>query len=269
MWRILIFPPAENMRTLQLTTSQRLPPAAPMSLLPPFSRAPPSSSAQNPRTPATARSRTSAAAPQPAAALRSGPTASNMASQMCHKDAMDPYGLLSPSPPEPEHHSEPERPPEPAPPERPPEPAPPERPPVPVPPKPGPPVPSRADNTVISPKKIWGGATRLNCVLGHGSPSSLTHHSSLSCVLGYGSPSSLILHGIPDCMPRRGSPRSLTCHGIPDCMLRHGSLSSLIRPGGVPALPPVSALHEPPGHPLYPRCICYGARRALWGGGGG
>ncbi|KAL0168407.1 hypothetical protein M9458_036629, partial [Cirrhinus mrigala] len=40
---------------------------------------------------------------------------------------------------------------------------------------------------------------------------------------------------------------SLTCHGIPDCMLSHGSLSSLIRPGGVPPLPPVSALHELPG----------------------
>ncbi|KAL0153795.1 hypothetical protein M9458_050926, partial [Cirrhinus mrigala] len=55
MWRILILPPSESTRTLQFTTSQLPPPAAPISLLPPFlprfpqsSRAPPSSSAQIP-----------------------------------------------------------------------------------------------------------------------------------------------------------------------------------------------------------------------------
>ncbi|KAL0147009.1 hypothetical protein M9458_057533 [Cirrhinus mrigala] len=117
--------------------------------LPPFlprflqsSRAPPSSSAQN--------------SSQPAAPPRSGPLASNMASHICHKDVMDQFGLLFPfpptsplvlsSPPEPERR-----------PEHPPEPAPPEHPPEPAPPKPGPPVLSWADNTLISSKKILAG----------------------------------------------------------------------------------------------------------------
>ncbi|KAI2661314.1 Transposon Tf2-6 polyprotein [Labeo rohita] len=139
---------------------------------PAVARPKPPEPAARSRTPAAApcssrpatvpRSNRPAAAPrssQPASAPRSRPQASHMASHMCHKDSMDlairrgvDFSVLSPSsplvsssPPQPDCRPEPERPPEPAPPERPPEPAP---------PKPGPPVLSRADNTLISPKKI-------------------------------------------------------------------------------------------------------------------
>ncbi|KAL0161628.1 hypothetical protein M9458_045353, partial [Cirrhinus mrigala] len=126
--------------------SNELTPSGPPSLTPVLWR---SSLTLSPEP--AARSRTPAAAPgssrrsvalrsnwlevaprssKPATATRSGLTANNMASHICHKDAMDQFGLLSPSPPNP---PEPECPPEPAPPERPPEPAAPERPPEPAP----------------------------------------------------------------------------------------------------------------------------------------
>ncbi|KAL0172557.1 hypothetical protein M9458_032868 [Cirrhinus mrigala] len=144
---------------------------------------------------------------------------------------------------------------------------PPRHPPVSTPPMSGLPVLSWAGNALSSPKKILGRGlppdppwppelyTRpwlpepptllghMDCILGHGSPSSRIHHGHLNCVLGHGSPNSLTRHGHLG----RGSLSSLILLGHIDCVLVRGSLSSLIRPGGVPPIPPVSTLHKPPG----------------------
>ncbi|KAL0163795.1 hypothetical protein M9458_039548 [Cirrhinus mrigala] len=122
----------------ELTPSELLPHPQPRTPAVPPCLSRPSTALRSHRLEAAPRSS------QPAATPRSGPTASNMASHICHKDTMDPYGLLSPSSPlVPSSPPEAERPPEPVPPERPPEPAPPERPPEPAsperPPEPAPP----------------------------------------------------------------------------------------------------------------------------------
>ncbi|KAL0150156.1 hypothetical protein M9458_054583 [Cirrhinus mrigala] len=122
----------------------------------------PAAARSKPPEPA-ARSWTPAVAPrssQPAAAPQAP------ASHICHKNAMDPYGLLSPSSP-----LVPSSPPEP---ERRPEPAPPECPLVPAPPKPGPPVLSRADNTLIFPQENLVFPVPLSIM------TSLFNHSHLS-----------------------------------------------------------------------------------------
>ncbi|KAI2645456.1 RNA-directed DNA polymerase from mobile element jockey [Labeo rohita] len=54
------------------------------------------------------------------------------------------------------------------------------------------------------------------------------------CVLSHGSPSSLTRHGIPDYMLCRGPPSSLIRRGSLSSLTHHGFLSSLTRPGGFP-----------------------------------
>ncbi|KAL0152701.1 hypothetical protein M9458_052424, partial [Cirrhinus mrigala] len=195
----------------------------------PFSQPGTAAAAASPRTPASARSRTPATPP------RSGLSTVSMASHFNIKDNMDVCGVLSPvspsSSPSPLVPSSfpkpplipsipPECPPEP---ELPPEPKlPPERPSEPAPPE-RPPV-------STSPKP--------------GLPVLSWAKDTLS---------------FPKKIFFGGGATPLTRHGRLDYVLGHGSLSSLIRPGGVPPIPPVAP--TPP-----PRCICYGASCALWGG---
>ncbi|KAL0147474.1 hypothetical protein M9458_057214 [Cirrhinus mrigala] len=168
----------------------------------------------------------------------------------------------------------PERPPEPAPPERPPEPAPPERPPVSAFPKPGLPVLSWAGKALSSPKKILGGgySTDQPWLPGRYTRPWLPDLPDPPWLPGrYTRPWLPELpdrHGHMDYVLGHGSPHSPILHGFIDSVLRYGSASSLIRPGGVPPIPPVSAPHEPPGRPPSLPSVFVTARVAPWGGGG-